>query len=197
MDRAASPRINKFMATKKQTDKSAENNGRTTDGKFRKGNAYGWKKGQSGNPGGRPKSKHLTEAAREWLGESSTQHPHLSNAEHIVTAIGEVAKGSDSAALEAAKWLADRTEGRAPITQAIDVTHHNRDEPRIREEAERIFSEYLIACNGDEDKARELFTQDVPTYARLLPESYTGNGADQSAYRAAKGWTESTPTKSR
>lgn len=75
-----------------------------------------WKPGQSGNPGGRPKTAHLAQAYREAL-ESLDPKTQRSVAEVIAMAIIRRALKGD---VKAAQEIADRTEGKA--RQAIEIT---------------------------------------------------------------------------
>jgi Family of unknown function (DUF5681) len=85
---------------------------------FAKGNTlslpYRFKPGQSGNPGGRPKSKEINSASRDFLGSDTGKAPRIqTNAEAIVAKLGRRAKKGD---LGAATFLADRAEGRPAVS---------------------------------------------------------------------------------
>lgn len=69
---------------------------------------FRWQKGQSGNPGGRPKIGELSEAYREVLGEACPLFPGLTFAQVIAVSMAMHAAGGNVAA---AAELADRTEG--------------------------------------------------------------------------------------
>src|SRR5215471_772241 len=74
-----------------------------------------FKPGQSGNPGGRPTSAPITAAIREAL---DRDHDGVTVAMAIVQRqVRRALKGN----LDAAKWLAERLEGKA--RQSLDVTH--------------------------------------------------------------------------
>ena len=80
-----------------------------------------WKKGQSGNAGGRPKSRMLSEAFRARLAEVVPgDRRGRTYAELIAENVVEIALGEGSAAIAAANEIADRIEGRA--TQSIQVS---------------------------------------------------------------------------
>jgi hypothetical protein len=81
------------------------------------GEPYRWKKGQSGNPSGRPKSKTLSDAYRMKLEEPVPNDPEGRTwAELIAEAqIRDAVRGN----VQAAREIADRTEGRA--RQAIEI----------------------------------------------------------------------------
>jgi hypothetical protein len=80
------------------------------------GKSHRWKKGQSGNPSGRPKSKILSDAYKCKLGEAVPNDPEGRTwAELIAEAqVRDAVRGS----VQAAREIADRTEGRA--RQAIE-----------------------------------------------------------------------------
>jgi Family of unknown function (DUF5681) len=74
------------------------------------GKPFRWKKGQSGNPGGRPKSKTLSNAYRNKLEEAVPNDPEGRTwAEFIAEAqVRDAVRGN----VQAAREIADRTEGR-------------------------------------------------------------------------------------
>ena len=80
------------------------------------GKAHRWKKGQSGNPTGRPKSKTLSDAYRNKLEEPVPNDPEGRTwAELIAEAqVRDAVRGN----VQAAREIADRTEGKA--RQAIE-----------------------------------------------------------------------------
>ncbi|HXR17449.1 MAG TPA: DUF5681 domain-containing protein [Terriglobales bacterium] len=80
------------------------------------GKPHRWKKGQSGNPSGRPKSKTLSDAYRTKLEEPVPNDPEARTwAELIAEAqVRDAVRGN----VQAAREIADRTEGRA--RQAIE-----------------------------------------------------------------------------
>jgi hypothetical protein len=81
------------------------------------GKPHQWKKGQSGNPLGRPKSKTLSDAYRSKLEEPVPNDPEGRTwAELIAEAqIRDAVRGN----VQAAREIAARTEGRA--RQAIEI----------------------------------------------------------------------------
>lgn len=80
------------------------------------GRSHRWKKGQSGNPSGRPKSKMLSDAYRSKIEEPVPNDPEGRTwAELIAEAqVRDAVRGN----VQAAREIADRTEGRA--RQAIE-----------------------------------------------------------------------------
>ena len=95
-----------------------------------------WKPGQSGNPGGRPKTAPLSQACRELLAAPLPNDPERRTyAQAIAQALAEKAVAGD---IRAAQELADRAEGRA--RQAIEV-----GPAPLREAFERMNTEELEA----------------------------------------------------
>ena len=78
------------------------------------GAATRWRRGQSGNPGGTPKSRLLSEALRTRLAEVKPGDPAGRTYAEVVAAILiEIACMEGSAAVHAASEIADRIEGRS------------------------------------------------------------------------------------
>lgn len=76
-----------------------------------------WKPGQSGNPGGRPKSAPLAEACRELLNSPKPgDRLHRTYAQIIAAKLAAKAMRGD---VESARELANRAEGKA--RQALDI----------------------------------------------------------------------------
>ncbi len=88
---------------------TAQNSGKTADGRFAKGNPHRFKPGRSGNPGGRAKNKLLSQAYRELL-EQVDPKTGKTVAQLIAEKIIEKALKGDLAAL---KEITDRTEGKS------------------------------------------------------------------------------------
>jgi hypothetical protein len=107
------------------------------------GKPFRWKKGQSGNPSGRPKSKTLSDAYQCKLEELVPNDPGGRTwAEIIAEAqIRDAVRGN----VQAAREIADRTEGRA--RQAIefeDKTVANAFDRMTREELETYAAKGLL-----------------------------------------------------
>ncbi len=91
---------------------TAQNSGEIAAGRFAKGNPYRFKPGRSGNPGGRPKTKLLTQAYRELL-EQVDPKTGKTVAQLIAENIIEKAlRGALKGDLAAVKEITDRTEGK-------------------------------------------------------------------------------------
>jgi hypothetical protein len=80
------------------------------------GKPHRWKKGQSGNPSGRPKSKTLSDAYKSKLEEPVPNDPEGRTWAELIAAaqVRDAVRGN----VQAAREIADRTEGRA--RQAIE-----------------------------------------------------------------------------
>src|ERR1700681_3293 len=104
------------------------------------GKAYRWKKGQSGNPGGRPKSKTLSDAYRNKLEEPVPNDPEKRTwAELIAEAqVRDAVRGN----VQAAREIADRTARRA--RQAIEF-----EDTTVAKAFERMTTEELEAYARD------------------------------------------------
>lgn len=75
--------------------------------------------GQSANPSGRPKTKHITEAMRHYLGCTKGRYAHLS-ADAIARRILEIAaNGKDPISVQAIHFITEQMEGKP--TQRIEV----------------------------------------------------------------------------
>lgn len=100
------------------------------------GEATRWKPGQSGNPGGRPKTAPLSQACRELLAAPVPDDPEgHTYAEAIAEMLGKKAIEGD---IRAAQEIADRAEGRA--RQSIEIQN-----AALREAFDRMSSEEMEA----------------------------------------------------
>jgi hypothetical protein len=99
-------------------EKTKTNEKQTAGGKFPPGNTIGnrFKKGETGNPSGRPKRTRLTDALREQLAEQISGKSEKTVAEDIARALIKEARRGN---VQAAREIADRTEGRP--AQKVDV----------------------------------------------------------------------------
>jgi hypothetical protein len=104
------------------------------------GRSHRWKKGQSGNPSGRPKSKTISNAYRHKLEEEVPNDPERRTwAELIAEAqVRDAVRGN----VQAAREIADRTEGKA--RQSIEF-----EDKTLSEAFERMTSEELEAYARD------------------------------------------------
>lgn len=104
------------------------------------GRCHRWKKGQSGNPSGRPKSKTLSNAYRNKLEEEVPNDPERRTwAELIAEAqVRDAVRGN----VQAAREIADRTEGKA--RQSIEF-----EDKTLTQAFERMTSEELEAYARD------------------------------------------------
>jgi len=96
-----------------------------------------WKKGSSGNPGGRPKSRLLSEALRTRLAEVKPDDPAgRTYAEVVAQNLIEIACSEGPGAVHAANEIADRLEGRS--RQSIEFADITAD-LRNRSDEELLF----------------------------------------------------------
>src|SRR5262245_36030520 len=128
----------------KRTTKRVENSTKTVRGRpFAKGHPHRWKRGwASPNPGGRPKSRHFSEACRAWLRAKAEGRPTKTNAEQLIEIIGKAALKGDVAA---ATTLVDYAEGK----------------PRKLTERERMVRLYESAVEGLITSMRDRFNQSL------------------------------------
>jgi hypothetical protein len=136
---------------KKTSAKQAQKN------KFPPGNKVGprFPKGVSGNPSGRPKLTKLTEALREQLAETLPDAPEETIAESIARALIKEAKSGN---VQAAREIADRTEGKPK--QSIDVDLQVKDWRQLAQtygitEADVINEAKLLIAESAADSSGE------------------------------------------
>src|SRR5262245_53752211 len=103
---------------RKKRKSRAQNSASSARGRpFEKGNPHAFKPGQSGNPGGRPKTCDLIEAYREQLAKVIANDPEGRTFAEVIaeTMIYAAARGNRGAARE----IADRVYGKP--RQQVDV----------------------------------------------------------------------------
>ncbi|HEY3616730.1 MAG TPA: DUF5681 domain-containing protein [Candidatus Sulfotelmatobacter sp.] len=122
------------------------------------GKSTRWKKGQpSPNPGGRPKSRLLSEALRIRLAEVKPGDPAgRTYAEVVAENLIEIACSEAPGAVHAASEIADRLEGRS--RQQIEVADFTAD-LRSRSDAELQF--YLDNGRWPSDEEKSLLSAPV------------------------------------
>lgn len=106
---------------------------------FKPGNPWRFKKGQSGNPGGRPKL--LSDAYREWL--AAENEDGVTNAAALASRLGEAA--ISFADVPAAKELRAATEGERVRTWEDDVADLLRDGRATLEDVTNEFGKEAAA----------------------------------------------------
>jgi len=109
-----------------------ENRRKTAEANLARGQTFRFKPGQSGNPGGRPRTAKLSEACRAKLASPIPGDPESrSYAEAIADKLALLALRGD---IRAAQELADRAEGRpsqmAPPAEQNGVKYIVLDMPR-------------------------------------------------------------------
>jgi hypothetical protein len=143
-------------------DSSIKTNGlqtaeRRTDGTFAPGHSFGnrFKRGETGNPQGRPKLTKLTDALREQLTELNPDATEETNAEAIARVlIREAISGN----VQAIREIGDRTEGKPK--QAIDLDMQINDwrtlaqnyglsETDVINEAKLLIAESIADSSGE------------------------------------------------
>jgi hypothetical protein len=126
------------------------------------GKATRWRKGQpSPNPGGRPKSRLLSEALRIRLAEVKPGDPTgRTYAEVVAANLIEIACTEGAGAVHAASEIADRLEGRSrQQVEFADITADLRN----RSDEELRFHLEHDRWPTDEEKALLLETSPHPT----------------------------------
>jgi hypothetical protein len=115
------------------------------------GSGTRWKKGSSGNPGGRPKSRMLSEALRTRLAEVKPDDPAGRTFAEVVAAnLIEIACTEGPGAVHAASEIADRLEGRSrQQVEFADITA----ELRNKSDEELRFHLQHDRWPSDEEKA--------------------------------------------
>lgn len=132
---------------------SGKNSGRGRGRKGRIENLKPWPKGVSGNPGGRPKTKVLSQAYRDQLEQVVPGGPQGGTfAEKIAEALATKALKGD---VQAAREVADRSEGRAQ--QSIALSHSNDDPLLSRADDELLY--YALTGSWPSEEEREHYAR--------------------------------------
>lgn len=109
----------------RKTGAAAADPSRQENGQFKAGHPHQWQPGQSGNPAGRPKWRTLSEAYRAQLRQVDPDDPDGRTFAEVIAerqvkvAAGRAGVHCTESSTNAAKEIADRTEGKA--RQAIDL----------------------------------------------------------------------------
>ncbi|HXG84822.1 MAG TPA: DUF5681 domain-containing protein [Pyrinomonadaceae bacterium] len=129
----------------------------TQKNKFAPGNKIGnrFKKGETGNPNGRPKLTRLTDALREQLAETNPDAPEETQAEQIARALISEAKTGN---VQAIREIADRTEGKPMQKVDLDLQvsdwrtlakNYGVSETDVIDEARLLLAESIIDSSGE------------------------------------------------
>ena len=94
------------------SDEVTENTEQITGKSVSSANLIPWKPGQSGNPGGRPKRKPITEAYERLIGNPEA-------AQEVAEALFDMIKSRGKNAVAAAKEVTDRLEGGVASSLAV------------------------------------------------------------------------------
>lgn len=109
---------------------------------------FRWQKGQSGNPGGRPKRKPISEAYEKFL--QFKDDAGLTAAERVAQAvIMQALKGN----IQAVKEMTDRVEG--SVRQSLDVALGGMTDEEIRTLINDLFADESGAPAGGETPGDE------------------------------------------
>jgi hypothetical protein len=120
-----------------------------------------FRKGISGNPGGRPRTRVLSEALRAQLGDIKPGDPTgRTSAEVVAANLIEIACGEGPGAVHAANEIADRIEGRP--RQSIEVSDITA-ELRTKSDEELRFYLDNLRWPSDEETALLLAPADATT----------------------------------
>ena len=125
------------------------------------GSGTRFRKGVSGNPGGRPRTRLLSEALRTRLGEvKQGDLAGRTYAEIVAENLIEIACGEGPGAVHAANEIADRIEGRP--RQSIEVADITAE---IRNKSDEEVQFYLDNSRWPTDEERALLSAppDAPT----------------------------------
>lgn len=121
-----------------------------------------WRKGQSGNAGGRPKQRVLSEALRTRLAEMVPgDSAGRTYAEVVAENLIEIACSEGPAAVHAAGQIADRIEGRS--RQQVEIADFTSD-LRSRSDSELLF----YVDNGRWPTAEELMLLKQPVKSKEM-----------------------------
>ena len=101
-------------------------------------------KGVSGNPGGRPKTAHISEALRRALENGEAEH--LAS---ILLALATGKKRGSNVQIAALREIADRTEGKARQSIEVDADFSATLAERIAEARKRVYAMRQSQCREE------------------------------------------------
>jgi len=118
-----------------------------------------WKKGASGNPGGRPRTRVLSEALRNRLAEAKPDDPeHRTWAEAIAANLIEIAASKSANAIAAANEVSDRAEGRP--SQHLQISDFQAD---LQNRSDFELEFYLANNRWPSDEEKTLLAPSTPS----------------------------------
>lgn len=91
---------------------------RDTSGRFTYGNPYAWRPGESGNPSGLSRQALVSREIRRLLNEGG--------AEEVAESLFGIVRRGGAGAVEAARLLLERTEGRVAQVHRLEVPRPKR-----------------------------------------------------------------------
>ena len=118
-----------------------------------------WKRGASGNPGGRPRTRVLSEALRNRLAEAKPDDPeHRTWAEAIAANLIEIAASKSANAIAAANEVSDRAEGRP--SQHLQISDFQAD---LQNRSDFELEFYLANSRWPSDEEKTLLAPSTPS----------------------------------
>lgn len=128
------------------SDKNSENRRR----RIRTLEPYRWRAGQSGNPGGRPKRKPITDAYNEIM---SAVDPKTGMTGAQILALEAYRRAVEEANPALIKEITDRVEG--TVKQALDVLFGDMSDDDLREYIEGLVTATGTGTDGGEAPGNE------------------------------------------
>jgi hypothetical protein len=123
-----------------------------------------WKPGQSGNPGGRPKGKPVTDELRRLMEEQPPNDPDGRSYARLLAQV--LLHAALKGKVDAARELLDRVEGRVPHEVAAAVA---TGVPLTSEQAADRLNELIASARDRANRAAEADRQAADQASRGLP----------------------------
>lgn len=119
-------------------------------GRGRVENLRPWKRGQSGNPGGKLRTKPFTDELRRQLDETEPNSGRTWAALIAAALVQKAASGD----VQAISEIGNRLEGRPAQALAIDINAENNLATRIEEGRRQLDMQAVRAENGESEMRR-------------------------------------------